>query len=131
MKPLQFTSTTHLAKILMTSLVCIIGLVFSSIEAQERTVKGTITNDDGPVESVNIILKGTRIGTTTNADGKFTFPRALKAGDVLLVSYLGYEIQRITINKETQTVTLVLTEDMIDMTGDVATDKLYSSKRRH
>jgi len=131
MKPLQFTSTRHLVKILMTSLVCIIGLAFSSIEAQEHTVKGTITNDDGPVESVNIILKGTRIGTTTNADGEFTFPRALKAGDVLLVSYLGYETQRITINKETQTVTLVLTEDMIDMTGDVATDKLYSSKRRH
>lgn len=41
--------------------------------AQSRLITGTITStEDGPLPGVNVVLKGTTIGTTTDAKGKYT-----------------------------------------------------------
>lgn len=130
MKTPLFIFKKNTTTLFLASLLLCVAFSFSSLEAQERTVKGTISSDEGPLPSVNIIQKGTRAGTTTNAKGEFTFPRALKQGDVLLVSYLGYKTQRIIIGAETQNISLILTQDMVDMTGDLASDKLYKSRQK-
>ncbi len=130
MKTIHFIFKNQISKKLVACLFLIFAISFTTLEAQERTVKGTITAEDGPLQGVNIILNGTRVGISTDAKGQFTFPRALKPGDVLLISYLGYETQRVTIGPETNAVTLQLTEDMIDVTGNLASDKLFKSKRK-
>ncbi len=68
-------------------------LAFSAV-AQKGTVAGTITaNEAGkvqPMPFVNVVLKGTNTGATTDLDGKFSFT-ADPGNYVLLVSFVGYE----------------------------------------
>lgn len=97
---------------------------------QERTIKGLVSNEDGPLPGANITLDGTRVGAVTDDDGKFTFPKKLKTGDVLVFSYLGYETQKVSITDKTSFITLELTPDMVEMIGAVDTNKPYKSKRK-
>ena len=99
--------------------------------SNERTIKGLITNEDGPLEGVNVILKGTRNGTVTNAKGEFMFPVKLKTGDVLVISYLGYENQNIAIKDNTTFIKLALTEDLVEMIGALDSAKPYKSERKN
>ncbi|WP_426431464.1 carboxypeptidase-like regulatory domain-containing protein [Winogradskyella sp. HB-48] len=97
---------------------------------QERTIKGIVSNEDGPLPGANITLDGTRVGAVTDDEGKFTFPKKLKTGDVLVFSYLGYETQKVSITVKTSFITLELTPDMVEMIGAIDTNKPYKSKRK-
>jgi len=97
---------------------------------QERSIKGLVSNEDGPLPGANITLDGTRVGTVTDDEGKFTFPKKLKTGDVLVFSYLGYETQKVSITDKTSFITLELTPDMVEMIGAIDTNKPYKSKRK-
>ena len=107
-------------------------MAFNPIAAQsnERTVKGEIIDEQGPVLGANIVLKDTRIGTVSDIDGKFTFPRPLRTGDVLIISYIGYKKQSIPIKDDTTFISLTLTEEMIEIIGALQVDKPYKSKRK-
>jgi TonB-linked SusC/RagA family outer membrane protein len=63
--------------------------------AQEKTVSGIITDATGPIPGANVVVKGTKNGVQTDFDGKYAI-RA-KAGDVLVVSYLGMTNANITV----------------------------------
>jgi hypothetical protein len=63
-----------------------------AIHRERFTVSGLVQDElQEPLPGANILLKGTDIGTTTGADGRFTFPGKLDHGDVLLVSFVGYK----------------------------------------
>ena len=98
-------------------------------QTNERTISGLVVNEDGPLPGVNITLNGSRTGATTDFQGEFTFPKKLKAGDVLIFSYLGYETQKITIDDKTNFIRLELTPDMVEMIGDLDTNTPYKTKR--
>lgn len=97
----------------------------------ERVIKGLISDENGPLKDVNVRKKGTRIGVITNDKGEFTFPEKLKTGDVLLISFIGFETQEYIIGAETTFVNLVLTEDMIEMIGALDANTPYRSKRKN
>lgn len=97
----------------------------------ERIIKGLIANEDGPLVGVNITQKRTKNGTVTNEKGEFTFPVTLKTGDILVISYLGYENQNITIKENATFINLVLTEDLVEMIGALNSSKPYKSKRKN
>lgn len=62
----------------------------------QRTISGTVT--DASSESligVNILIKGTTIGTVTDIDGSYTL--SANTGDVLVVSYTGYTTLELTV----------------------------------
>lgn len=101
----------------------------TEISQDTRTVKGVINGENGPLESASVILKGTKTGTTTDSNGEFTFPIPLKTGDVLLISYLGYETQQAKIKEDTTFLRLTLTEELIEFVGALNSDKPYKSKR--
>lgn len=103
--------------------------ILAETPQNERVVKGIITNDEGPVESASITLKGSKIGTVSNSKGEFTFPEPLKTGDVLLISYLGYETIAVKIKSNTTFVRQMLSEDLIEFVGTLNTNKPYKSKR--
>ena len=51
-------------------------------------ISGTITDQDGlPLPGVNVLVKGTSTGTTTDFDGNYTIPAA--TGNTLVYSYVG------------------------------------------
>lgn len=69
--------------------------------AQETLVKGVVYDDlNYPATGVNIVKKGTTIGTITNLDGEFEI--ALRQGDVLVFSYIGFVTEEITYNGQSR-----------------------------
>lgn len=83
---------------LLTSIALLLAVITT---AQKGTVAGTITSNEAgsiqPMPFVNVAIKGTTIGATTDLDGKFSFP--VEAGShILLVSFVGYEPQERPIN---------------------------------
>ena len=97
----------------------------------ERTIKGLVSDEEKPLEGVNVILKDTKNGTVTNEKGEFTFPKKLKTGDILLFSYLGYETQEIKIKEDTNFISLKLTAELIEMIGALDSNKPYKSNRKN
>lgn len=82
--------------------------------------------DNSPIPGVNIVLKGTEIGTITDADGRFRFPVALKEGDVLVFSFIGYTTEELTIGKQqADVIELSLTMDACYTLGELSINQIY------
>ncbi|WP_419212043.1 SusC/RagA family TonB-linked outer membrane protein [Maribacter sp. X9] len=87
---------------LLTMLLC------SGINAQ-TTVSGTVSDGAGPIPGVNVILKGTNTGTSTDFDGNYTIN--VPSSGILVFSYLGYKTEEIQISNQTQ-INVTLAEDL-------------------
>ncbi len=77
--------------------------------------KGFIRSADGqPLSGVNIIVKGTSRGTTTDANGSFSIDA--KVGDKLVISSIGYAAQEITVsnNNNNILISLVVSTSSLD-----------------
>lgn len=87
-------------------------LIVTSISfAQENiTVKGNVKSatDKSTLPYVNVIIKGTQTGTTTDFDGNFTLSAPNDA--ILVISYLGFVTQEVPINNQ-KTINVILIED--------------------
>ena len=91
-------------------LVC--SFLFFSIsffaQAQEREVKGKVTdNETGEIlPGVNILVKGTTQGTTSDANGEFKL--SVSPNSTLVFSFIGYQTQEAAVaNLTILNVTLV------------------------
>ena len=62
-----------------------------AVEAQERTITGTIVSEDSktPLAGVTVKVKGSRRITQTDANGKFSIK--INPGESLQVTYVGYQ----------------------------------------
>lgn len=66
-------------------------------------VEGLVMDEKGvPLSGVSIQVKGTSMGTTTDADGRF----ALDAGEdaLLVVSFIGYQTQEVAVSNKTNII---------------------------
>jgi TonB-linked SusC/RagA family outer membrane protein len=70
-------------------------LVPSLLKAQERTISGTVLSEgnQSPLQGVTIRVRGTSKVSQTDANGNFTI--RVNPGEVLQVSYVGYEPKEI------------------------------------
>ncbi|UOB18278.1 SusC/RagA family TonB-linked outer membrane protein [Abyssalbus ytuae] len=83
---------------------------FSYTSAQSVTITGTITDTDNiPLAGVNIIVKGTSIGTSSDFDGGYSIDVDGEA-PVLQFSYLGFKSLEIPVNGRTA-INVVLEEN--------------------
>jgi TonB-linked SusC/RagA family outer membrane protein len=73
-----------------------------SQEPAKRTMTGKVTfaEDNQPVPGANIIIKGTTTGTVTDVSGDFSID--VSSGDILVISFLGYNNVEITVGNQTQ-----------------------------
>ena len=119
MKTQTFTQKNALRTLSLFGLFMILTVVVSPISAQEnlRTVSGVITDETGPLPYAAVVLKGTSIGTSTDEDGKFTFPKPLKENDVLVVIHIGYKNFETTIGKDTTFLEINLDDYAIILVG--------------
>ncbi|WP_339893401.1 TonB-dependent receptor [uncultured Algibacter sp.] len=97
-------------KDLLRLLFCTAFLFFGlSAYAQTITVSGTVSDSEFPLPGVNIIVKGTSKGATTDFDGNFTISD-VNSNDVLVFSYVGYKTQEVAIGDKTA-LSVILIED--------------------
>lgn len=90
-------------------------------ERQEMSgnIRGRIIDSEGtPIPGVNVRIKGTSTGTTTNFDGEFALNA--KKGDVLIIAFIGYKTIEYTITNEEQ-LYLTLDEDSASLDEVVVT----------
>jgi iron complex outermembrane receptor protein len=73
-------------------------LISTQAFAQTREVSGVVSDksDGSPIAGVNIVVKGTTIGTATGADGKFIL-QVPSSALTLTASIIGFETQDIAI----------------------------------
>ncbi|CAL2101970.1 Alpha-2-macroglobulin [Tenacibaculum sp. 190130A14a] len=57
----------------------------------DDAISGIVSDKSGPLPGVNVLIKGTNYGVTTDFDGKFNIK--VKKGDVLVFSFTGMESQ--------------------------------------
>ena len=73
--------------------------LFGSSLLMSQNVTGQLLDEAGmPLIGANVLVEGTTTGTITDVDGKFEL--AANPGDVLVVSYVGYNPQFITVGNE-------------------------------
>lgn len=71
----------------------------------QQTVKGTVKESTGEsLPGVNVVVKGTMHGTTTDFDGNYEI--TMEGGDILVFSYIGFKTQEIRPTSSTLNVTL-------------------------
>ncbi len=80
-----------------------INKITSTQKQNAIVVKGTVSDESGPLPGVNIVLEGTTIGIETDFNGYFEFPIKLKKGDILVFSFVGMDTQKIIVTKENTT----------------------------
>ncbi len=67
-------------------LTLLLALTVQFVFAQ-KTVSGTVSDESGALPGVSVMIKGTKTGTETDFDGKYSLQA--KQGDVLVYSYVG------------------------------------------
>lgn len=90
----------------MKRFLIILTLIFSVVlTAQEIKISGVVTDESkATLPGVTIIVKGTKKGTTSDSDGKYTM--SANNGDVLQFSYVGLETKSVTVRGAIINVTL-------------------------
>jgi TonB-linked SusC/RagA family outer membrane protein len=69
-------------------------------------LQGKVVDDKGePLSGASLVVKGSKVGTKTNGSGAFSI--RVVPGNVLQISYIGYESKEVTVGTET-TITIVL-----------------------
>ena len=94
-------------------------LCCGQVIAQTSVVSGTVSSaDDGSMlVGVNIVVKNTDTGTTTNENGAFVL-EGVSANDVLVLSYIGYETAEVAVSgraiiEVTLVSTVIAGEDVV------------------
>jgi len=129
-------TTTRLLRVLL--LCPLFMLIVQQSWAQTKSVTGKVSDEKGnPIAGASILVKGTNIGTSTNATGDFTLGVPTSA-TTLVISYVGYASQEadissssnvsISLKPESSTLSDVVvvgygTARRKDLTGSVASVK--------
>lgn len=91
-------------------------------------VSGIIFSEEGePLPGVNVIVKGSTIGTVTDLDGKYKLTLPSNAS-TLSVSYIGYKSQEIPINRRNINLRMAFDDEALEEV--VVTGYGYSGKTR-
>ena len=121
----------------MKKLLLFCAMVFAAVTVSADVITGVVMaeGEPDPVIGANIMVKGTTNGTITDFDGNFELQA--KAGDVLVVSYMGYKSQEVKATAAPMRITLqpdnVMLEEVVaigygtmkksDLTGAITSVK--------
>ena len=127
-----------LYRFLQTALLGAVLLLWGlSASAQDRRVTGKVTGDEGALPGINVVLKGTQTGTSTDANGDFAI-NVRGTAPVLVLSGIGFKTQEVAVGNRSTVdarledestslsevvVTGYSTENRRDVTGAVSTVK--------
>ncbi len=82
----------------LLSFLLILFIVPLSLLAQNKTIKGKVTDDAGvPINGANVIAKNAKKGTQTDKDGNFSITVSGTGGVDLVISSVGYGSRVVTV----------------------------------
>ncbi|MTH16025.1 TonB-dependent receptor [Flavobacterium sp. LC2016-01] len=91
-------------------LIAMFALLHASGYAQNKVVKGTVKDATGlPIPGVNVLIKGSQNGVSTDLDGSYSINVA--SGNVLVYSFIGFKKQEITVGAATAYNVVLKEED--------------------
>ena len=99
-------------------LTLFIALLVQISFAQERVVTGVVSDNTGlPIPGVNVLVKGTKLGTQTDFDGKFSIKAS--PNQTLIFNFVGMKTQEITASSTT--INVKMKDDAVELEGVVVT----------
>ncbi|HXB43502.1 MAG TPA: TonB-dependent receptor plug domain-containing protein, partial [Puia sp.] len=76
-------------------------LLIHQSRAQDKTVTGMVKDESNvPISGASILVKGTKFGTSTQADGSYKINAP--ATGTLIISFTGYETQIVPVKNKTE-----------------------------
>ena len=111
-----------------TNWLCLLFFISISLAfAQEKTISGTITDQDGvPLPGVNILVKDTTTGTQSDFDGNYSIQA--ENGQILVFSYLGQRTIERAVD-DSDTINVQMQEDASQLEEVVVVGFGTQSKR--
>jgi TonB-linked SusC/RagA family outer membrane protein len=101
-------------------LTLLVVLVTQIAFAQDRSVSGTVSDNAGlPIPGASVFVKGTKTGTQTDANGKYTIKADENA--TLVVSYIGMATKQ--VSAKSSVVNVKLADDAVQLEGVVVTSQ--------
>ena len=96
-------------------------LLCTRLMGQETIIVGEIydANTGEPISNVNIILQGTKVGTTTNAEGLFLLRTQQDKTRTMIVSAVGYHTERFKIEPNTQAGIEIALREKVGNIGEI------------
>ena len=92
------------------TLLLLFSIFLVTVSAQNLTVNGIVVDEKSgeSLPGVSVLVKGTKTGTVTDANGKFSIK--VSSGSTLNVSYIGYKTEQVALKGKTY-LKIVLGED--------------------
>jgi Ca-activated chloride channel homolog len=126
---MHLSTVNQKSTIMKTQLSIFFLMIFSLLgfNVQERTITGMVTSstDGSPIPGVNVVLKGSSTGTTTNAEGRYTITIP-SSGGTLVFSFIGFVTKEVKVGSGS-TINVKLTEEAAHLSELVVTG--YAGRR--
>ena len=95
-------------------------LIMANILQAQISVTGTVTSaeDGNTIPGVNVLVKGTTLGSITNLDGIYSLSN-VPTDATLIFSFIGMQTQEITVGEQTE-INVILKVDIVGIEEVVA-----------
>ncbi len=92
--------------------IMLLSCVVFMANAQDRTISGNLTSseDGAPIPGVNVLVKGTAIGTISDVEGNYNI-QVPSDESILVFSYIGMMTQEFTVGSQTK-INIVMEPDL-------------------
>ena len=106
------------AKYFISFFVLILTIITFNVTAQVTKIMGKVTaaQSGEPISFANLLFKGTSVGATTDFDGNYSIETRNTRIDTLMITYVGYETQKIPVTKNVfQTINIEMNSSGINL----------------
>ncbi|MDA3821896.1 MAG: SusC/RagA family TonB-linked outer membrane protein [Bacteroidales bacterium] len=107
-------------------LLSVMFIVCVSYTMAQRTVTGTVSSTDGAMPGVTVVVKGTTIGTITDAEGQYSI-NVPEENEFLVFSFIGMKTEEVSVGNTT-TINVSLEEDVVGLDEVIAIG--YGTQRK-
>jgi len=110
----KYCIKTTMLPFCMALLLSVFAMQSGFAQEQSQFVSGNVKSaDDGMgIPGASIAIEGTKTGTSTDFDGNFKLDA--KAGNVIVISFMGFKTQRITVGTQ-KTINVTLLTEAADL----------------
>jgi TonB-dependent starch-binding outer membrane protein SusC len=100
--------------VILFSLSINVSAEYNLQSQQQQSLRGKVSDIKGiPLPGVNVVIKGTTIGTITDTDGTFNIP-VTNQNTTLTFSFIGFLTKEVTI-ADLQFLNVTLAEDVLSL----------------